>query len=107
MRRRKIKSMTLLQKGKAAIEIKKGMQNSSKLASRKLWVTVGGSLLASVLTVVLLTMGVSEDLVEGIVGWIAKIILGYAGAQGAVDIANSFKRGKEIYNETTRYNKES
>lgn len=76
-------------------KIKKQM-NPSKLASRKLWVTIGGASLVSISSFLLISMGVSEEMTTQLVGWVAKIVLGYAGAQGLVDVAEAIRTGKEI-----------
>lgn len=70
--------------------------NTSKLASRKLWVTIGGSILVTTSTFLLLSMGVTEEITTQLVGWTAKIVLGYAGVQGLVDVADSIQAGKKL-----------
>lgn len=70
--------------------------NTTKLASRKLWVTIGGATLVTTSTFLLIAMGVSEEMTTQLVGWTAKIILGYAGAQGAVDVAAAIQAGKKL-----------
>jgi len=70
--------------------------NTSKLASRKLWVTIGGAILVTTSTFLLLSMGISEEVTTQLVGWTAKIVLGYAGVQGLVDVADSIQAGKRL-----------
>jgi hypothetical protein len=41
-------------------------------------------------------MGVSEEITTQLVGWTAKIVLGYAGVQGIVDVADSIQAGKRL-----------
>jgi hypothetical protein len=91
-------SFSLYEKIKVYLLIKKSLKtmNTSKLASRKLWVTIGGATLVSVSTAILLSMGVSEEATTQLVGWVAKIILGYAGAQGLVDVASAIQTGKNM-----------
>lgn len=78
------------------VKIALKQMNTSKLASRKLWVTVGGSVLVTISTFLLLSMGVSEEITTELVGWTAKIVLGYAGVQGIVDVADSIQAGKKL-----------
>jgi hypothetical protein len=78
------------------VKIALKQMNTSKLASRKLWVTVGGSVLITISTFLLLSMNVPEEITTELVSWTAKIVLGYAGVQGIVDVADSIQAGKKL-----------
>lgn len=96
--KKELETDTLLGKIKTYSTAKTALKqmNTSKLASRKLWVTIGGSILVTTSTFLLLSMGVTEEITTQLVGWTAKIVLGYAGVQGLVDVADSIQAGKKL-----------
>lgn len=95
---KELETDTLLGKLKtiSTINTAKEQMNTSKLASRKLWVTIGGATLVTFASFLLLSMGVSEEITTQLVGWTAKILLGYTGAQGLVDVAKAIQSGKDL-----------